>query len=155
MIAPITHNAGEICNRIVVVAERRTPLVDAARRMREEHVGCLVVVDATTAGRKVAGVLTDRDIVTAVVARSVAPDMLRVEDVMTADVVAVSTATPFAELLATMRRRGLRRLPVVDDQGALQGLVTLDDVLEVLAEHMRSLAQAIDVEQQRERKTRR
>ena len=155
MIEPVTHDAGEICSRIVVVVERRTPLLDAARRMREEHVGCLVVVDASACGRKVAGMLTDRDIVTAVVARGVPPEMLRVEDVMTAEVVTVTTSTPFAELLATMRRRGLRRLPVVDAQGALQGLVTLDDVLEVLAEHMRTLAQAIDVQQQRERKTRR
>lgn len=148
-------NAGEICNRIVVLVERDTPLADAALRMREQHVGCLVVVDETGSGRLVVGILTDRDIVTAVVAKAVAPQTLRVEDVMTTNVVTVGEATPFAELLATMRRKGLRRLPVTDAKGALVGLVTLDDVLEILAEQMRTVVFAIESEQRRERTTRR
>jgi CBS domain-containing protein len=147
-------NAGEICNRIVVLAERDTPLADAAQRMREQHVGCLVVVDETGSGRRVVGILTDRDIVTAVVAKAVAPQTLRVEDVMTTDVVTVGEATPFAELLATMRRKGLRRLPVTDAKGALVGLVTLDDALEILAEQLRTVVSAIESEQRRERKAR-
>jgi CBS domain-containing protein len=147
-------NAGEICNRIVVVASRDTPLGDAARRMREQHVGCLVVVDDTGAGRLVVGMLTDRDIVTAVVARGVAPQTLRVEDVMSTDVVTIGEATSFAEVLSTMRRKGLRRLPVVDAKGMLLGLVTLDDALEILAEQMHTLTQAVESEQFRERKAR-
>jgi CBS domain-containing protein len=152
---PEILNAGEICNRIVVVAERDTPLLEAAKRMREQHVGCLVVVDETGAGRLVVGMLTDRDIVTAVIARAVEPDVLRVEDMMTTDVVTVAESTPFAELLATMRRKGLRRLPVTDAKGGLVGLVTLDDLLEIVAEQMRTLVQAIETEQRRERNTRR
>lgn len=148
-------NAGEICSRIVVVAERDTPLFEAAQRMREQHVGCLVVVDETSSGRRVVGILTDRDIVTAVVAKAVAPQSLRVEDMMTTAVVSVGEDTPFAEVLATMRRKGLRRLPVTDARGALVGLVTLDDVLEILAEQMRSVVQAIEAEQRRERNVRR
>lgn len=66
-----TFAAGEICSRIVVVAERDTPLFDAARRMREQHVGCLVVVDESSAGRIVVGMLTDRDSVTGVLAKAV------------------------------------------------------------------------------------
>ena len=148
-------NAGEICSRIVVVAERDTLLADAAQRMREQHVGCLVVVDETGSGRRVVGILTDRDIVTAVVAKAVAPQSLRVDDMMTTAVVTVGEATPFAEVLATMRRKGLRRLPVTDARGALVGLVTLDDVLEILAEQMRTVVQAIENEQRRERNVRR
>jgi CBS domain-containing protein len=149
-----TLNAGEICNRIVVVAERDTRLAAAAERMREQHVGCLVVVDEVGADRLVVGMLTDRDIVTSVVAKAVDPALLRVEDMMSTDVVTVRESTPFAELLATMRRKGLRRLPVVDERQALVGLVTLDDVLEILAEQMRTLVQAIETEQRRERRVR-
>lgn len=148
-------SAGEICNRIVVVAERSTPLPAAAQRMREQHVGCLVVVEEAALGRRVVGMLTDRDIVTAVIAKAVDPGKLRVEDVMSAEVITAAEATPFAELLATMRRQGLRRLPVVDAKGMLVGLITLDDLLEVLAEQMRTLVRAIGTEQQRERRTRR
>lgn len=152
---PETLNAGEICSRIVVVAERDTPLPAAARRMREQHVGCLVVVDETGSGRRVVGMLTDRDIVTAVMAQALDPSALRVEDVMSADVVTAREADAFAELLAMMRRKGVRRLPVIDPQGVLVGLVTLDDLLEILAEQLRVVVQAIASEQRRERDARR
>ena len=150
-----TLNAGEICNRIVVVAERTMTVVGAAQRMREQHVGCLVVVDETASGRVVIGMLTDRDIVTGVIAKAVDPAQLRVEDVMTTHVVTVQESTAFAELLAAMRRKGLRRLPVTDAKGALVGLVTLDDLLEIMAEQMRAVVQAIQSEQRRERNVRR
>ena len=150
-----TLNAGEICSRIVVVGERDTPLPAAARRMREQHVGCLVVVDDTGSGRRVAGMLTDRDIVTSVMAKAVDPTTLRVEDVMSTDVVTARETDAFTELLATMRHKGLRRLPVVDAQGVLVGLVTLDDLLGILAEQMRTVVQAIESEQRRERNARR
>lgn len=148
-------SAGDICSRVVVVAERGTPLCAAARRMREQHVGCLVVVDARDAGRQVVGMLTDRDIVTAVVAEEMDPRTLRVEDVMTGEVVTVPETVPFADLLATMRRKGLRRLPVIDARGLLVGVVTLDDLLEVVAGQMRTIVQAIESGQRREREVRR
>ncbi|MDH4059376.1 MAG: CBS domain-containing protein [Aquincola sp.] len=147
--------ASEICNRIVVVAERSTTVLAAAHRMREQHVGCLVIVEEAALGRRVVGMLTDRDIVTAVIAKAVDPGKLRVEDVMSAEVITAAESAPFAELLATMRRQGLRRLPIVDAKGMLVGLVTLDDLLELMAEQMRTLVQAIGTEQQRERRTRR
>lgn len=150
-----TLNAGEICNRIVVVAERETTVPEAAQRMREQHVGCLVVVEETASGRRVIGMLTDRDIVTGIIAKAVDPAKLRVEDVMTTDVVTARESDAFAELLATMRRKGLRRLPVTDAKGSLVGLVTLDDVLEILAEQMRTVVLAIGSEQRRERSVRR
>lgn len=147
-------NAGEICSRIVVVGERDTPLTAAALRMREHHVGCLVVVDQSDSGRRVVGMLTDRDIVTSVVAKAVDPSTLRVEDVMSTGVVTARESDTMAELLATMRRGGLRRLPVVDARGVLVGLVTLDDLLAILAEQMRTVASAIESGQRRERNAR-
>lgn len=150
-----TLNAGEICNRIVVVIEGSAPLLTAARRMREQHVGCLVVVDESGAHRRVAGILTDRDIVTAVIAEGVDPSRLRVEDAMSTEVVSARESDALAALLATMRRKGLRRLPVLGEHGTLTGLVTLDDLLSIIAEQLRAVVQAIDSEQRRERRVRR
>ncbi len=147
-------NAGEICNRIVTVAERDMSLVQAAQLMRDHHVGCLVVVEETGAGRLVVGMLTDRDIVTAVIAQEVDPNTLRVEDVMTSDVVTALEEDSVMDLLGLMRRKGLRRIPVTTPGRALQGLVTLDDLLEIFAEQLRALVLAIEAEQLRERKTR-
>ena len=147
-------NAGDICNRIVTVAERHMTLVQAAQLMRDHHVGCLVVVDETGAGRLVVGMLTDRDIVTAVIAQEVDPNTLRVEDVMATDVTTALEEDSLMDLLGLMRRKGLRRIPVTTPGRALQGLVTLDDLLEVFAEQLRALVLAIEAEQLRERKTR-
>lgn len=64
---------GEICTRSVTIAFRQTSLDEAARLMRENHVGCLVVVDEIADKRRVVGLLTDRDIVTAVVSADLPP----------------------------------------------------------------------------------
>ena len=150
-----TLNAGEICTRGVTIAFRKTPLNGAARLMRENHVGCLVVVDEVGGARIVVGMLTDRDIVTAVVAPDLEPGRLHVEDVMSTDLVSAREEDSLIDLLRSMRRRGVRRVPVVGAQGELVGLVTLDDVLEVLAQEFGLLVEAIASENSRERQVRR
>lgn len=142
---------GEICTRSVTIAFRLTPLDGAAQLMRENHVGCLVVVDETGGKRVVVGMLTDRDIVTAVVAADLAPSALRVEDVMTTDLVTTREDDSLIDLMRTMRRKGVRRMPVVGQQDELLGIVTLDDVLAILAEELNLLVAAIDSEGKRER----
>lgn len=142
---------GEICTRSVTIAFRLTPLDGAAQLMRENHVGCLVVVDEIGGKRVVVGMLTDRDIVTAVVAADLAPSALRVEDVMTTDLVTTREDDSLIDLMRTMRRKGVRRMPVVSQQDELLGIVTLDDVLAILAEELNLLVAAIDSEGKRER----
>jgi CBS domain-containing protein len=143
-------SAGDLCTRSTVIADKAMALNEAARLMREHHVGCLVVVDETDRGRLVAGVLTDRDIVTAVVARDMDARVLRVEDVMSTDLVTAREGDSVMEVLADMRRKGVRRVPVTDAQGALVGVLALDDLLEVVAEELQSLVQAIASGRRRE-----
>jgi CBS domain-containing protein len=100
------------------------------------------------------GVLTDRDIVTAVVAAGIDPDTLTVGDVMTADPVTAREEDSLIDLMRTMRAQGVRRVPVVGAQGDLVGIATLDDVLVILAEEFGLLVAAIDHEGRRERKMR-
>lgn len=146
--------AGDLCTRIVAFATRDMTVERAAQLMREHHVGCLVVVDDAPEGRLVVGLLTDRDIVTGVVAMSLDPAQLAVENVMTADVVTAREGDSLEDLLTRMRRKGLRRLPVTTPQGVLVGLLTLDDLLAVMAEQLKAMAAAIEIEQLRERKLR-
>src|SRR5512143_1406817 len=105
-------NVGEICNRVVVFAEREMRLGEAARLMRDEHVGSLVVMDRTPAGRTPVGMITDRDIVVAAVAKEVDPFTLTVGEVMRPDVVTVRETDSEFDALRLMRHRGVRRLPV-------------------------------------------
>lgn len=142
---------GEICTRSVTIAFRQTPLDGAARLMRQNHVGCVIVVDEVDDKRIVVGVLTDRDIVTSVVAHDLLPSALRVEEVMTTDLVTVREDDSLIDLMRTMHRKGVRRVPVVADQDELVGVVSLDDVLDMLIEEMGLLVGAIKKEGERER----
>ena len=143
-----TLDAGEICSRIVTIAPREMAVDDAAGLMRAHHVGCLVVVDDGPAGRRPLGILTDRDIVTAVVAQDVDPKTLRVGDVMSVDVASVREHDTLYDVLATMRSRGVRRLPVLGPHGVLAGILSQDDVLSAIAGQLQALA-AVQVREQR------
>lgn len=147
-------NVGEICTRSVTVAFRKTRLDGAARLMRGNHVGCLVVVDEVDGKRIVVGLLTDRDIVTAVVARDLPPSDLCVEDVMSVDLLTARSGDSLIDLLRAMRRKGVRRVPVVGQQDELVGIVTFDDALDILTEELGLLVGVLQREGQRERERR-
>ena len=147
-------NVGEICNRIVMFAYRGTSLTDAARLMREHHVGSLVVVDETAQGRVPVGMLTDRDIVVAAVAGDVNPRTVTVGEVMQGELQTVREEDSVSDALRLMRRRGIRRLPVVTMGGTLAGIVTVDDLLGIAAEQLNDLVRAIGAEQSREARVR-
>jgi CBS domain-containing protein len=148
-------NAGELCNREVVFAYRDTPLVQAARLMREHHVGSLVVVVDRLSERVPVGILTDRDIVVAVVAKELDPRKLTVGDVATAGLLAVHEKDGIPDALRMMRENGVRRLPVLTHSGALAGILTIDDLLELMAEELGAFARTIDRERVREARARR
>lgn len=141
---------GEICNREVVIAEKTLSVVDAAQLMRTHHVGDLVVVEERAGRRLPVGIVTDRDIVVEVVAAGVNPDALKVGDIMGPEVATVRESEGLFEALRFMRDKGVRRMPVVDSTGALAGILTLDDLLSLLAEEMTELAKLVSHERQRE-----
>lgn len=142
--------AGDICTRNVEIANRAMPLNEAARLMREKHIGCLVVVDPTDHGNVPVGMLTDRDIVTSVVAKDADPALISAGDAMSTELATAQEHDSVTEVLQTMSRLGVRRVPVTDARGALAGLVALDDLLLVMAQQLQLVAQAIENEQKRE-----
>jgi CBS domain-containing protein len=145
---------GELCNRTVIVASRAARLDEAARLMREHHVGTIVVVDETAAGNKAAGIVTDRDIVIEVVASGVNPATVTVEEIMAPDLVVAKEGDDLLDTLTKMRAKGIRRVPVVNGDGTLVGILSLDDVLGVLAEQVDGMVKVIAQEQAREARTR-
>ena len=148
-------NVGTVCQRLVISVAPSDEVVRAAQLMRSEHVGYLVVVEPTKAeARRPVGVLTDRDIVIAVVAREVDPRTLRVGDIMSSDPATVGEDDSVEEALRQMRRFGVRRLPVVNHRGELAGVVALDDVLKVLAGDALEIIGAVDNERQLETRRR-
>lgn len=148
-------NAGDLCNREVVFAYRDVRLAEAARMMREHHVGSLVVVVDRLSERVPVGILTDRDIVVAVVAKELDPRTLAVGDVMTREPLTIREQDDISDALRLMRDKGVRRVPVVTHSGALAGILTIDDLLELVAEELGDFARTIDRERVRETRARR
>lgn len=145
---------GEFCNRIVVVADRESTLLEVAKLMRQHHVGSIVVTDAAEGVCKPVGIITDRDIVIEVVCNGLNAETLRLGDIMTGSLVAVREQDGVFETLQLMRSRGVRRAPVIGADGALIGIVTADDLIQLLAEEMSELSKLIAREQELEASTR-
>lgn len=127
----------------------------AARAMRQNHVGDLIVVDDADEEREPIGILTDRDIVVEVIALGRDPTEVKVSEIMTKNPVIASVSEDTDTALERMRAQGVRRLPVVDDGGFVHGIITLDDLLRVHAEEVTAIAQVISNAQRRESRTRR
>ncbi|MEN8181918.1 MAG: CBS domain-containing protein, partial [Myxococcota bacterium] len=113
---------------------------EAAKRMDARGVGILVVVDEDA---RPVGALTDRDVVLRVLRRRRDPDHTKVSDVMQDEVSVVREASPLALAARRMRADGVRRMPVVDEEGKLTGIVTVDDVLQLVSTELVGVAEAV------------
>lgn len=141
----------ELLTGNVVVARRDESLIEAVRKMREQHVGALVVVEDRGGARVPIGMLTDRDVVVGVFAKDVKhADMLRVGEVMTTDLVTATADEDVSDVLHRMRMFGVRRVPVVDATGALEGIVALDDVVAGISGQLAEAASLIARQRDRE-----
>jgi len=138
----------EICRRNPVTIRSHEELISAAALMRERHIGYLIVVEPHPphAAPRPVGVLTDRDLVVGVLAKGADARLLKVGDVMTRDPIVVCEDTSLNSALAEMRRIGVRRIPVVDAVGQLVGVLSLDEVLDAIAEELRGVIGSIRTE---------
>jgi CBS domain-containing protein len=100
------------------------PVSYAAKMMRDEDVGLAPVVE----GDRLVGTLTDRDIAIRVVAESRDPESTKVKDVASKDVVTVDPEQDLDEALRLMAEHQVRRLPVVEEDGRVVGVVAQADV---------------------------
>ena len=146
---------GQICNREVVSAARDTTVQAAAKLMRHFHVGTVVVVDAGDDSRVPVGIVTDRDIVIEVCAVDLNQNVITVGDIMAPELVTVREDEGLLQTLEIMRYKGVRRLPVVDKNGTLSGIVSIDDLFGALTEQMAEMARVLGREREHEIQNRR
>lgn len=145
----------DICGKSMVVARIDDSIQELAQTMRKHRVGTLVIVDGTGNSVRPCGIVTDRDLVVAVLARDVAPDALTAGDLMSTDLVTVDAqADPF-EALSQMHSAGVRRLPVVDADDMLVGILAMDDLLGVFADALGQFKGLIAHEFEAEQRARR
>jgi CBS domain-containing protein len=111
--------------------------------MHQRSVGALVILNEST---EPTGILTDRDLIVRVMAKGLDPNMTTIADVMTMEPKTISEDASIESAMSLMRRGGFRRLPVVDANGKLVGLLSLDDVLMLLAEEFSQIGQLLERE---------
>jgi len=133
-------NVQRLCSRHLVTVSIGASTSDAARLMRDAHVGALVVTEDGTGHRRVAGILTDRDIVRAQIERTTDLASLSVGQAMTRDPLVFLESESIDSAIAGLRARGVRRAPVVRGDGTPIGLISVDDLLTHLAQSLTGLA---------------
>jgi len=117
---------GEVMTKTPIIAKPDMSIQEAARIMKTEHVGSLVVVEDDAP----IGIVTERDLVDKVVAAGRTPSKVRIKDVMTTPLVTVGPKESVAEAATKMSKLGMRRLPVVS-KGHLIGILTENDILRI------------------------
>ncbi|MEN8257550.1 MAG: CBS domain-containing protein [Thermodesulfobacteriota bacterium] len=146
-------SVGEFCNRQVVITSPESDIVAVAKLMRKHHVGDVVIVQGKEGAAKMPlGIITDRDLVIELLAQEVALDAVTVGDAMSYELVTCQESDGIWETLQRMESRGIRRMVVVNDEGSLVGILTVDDLLELLAEEMTTLSKVTLGQQARERR---
>ena len=141
---------GTICNREVITVQRDATVLHAAMLMRQYHVGDVVVTETRNAQCVPIGIVTDRDVVIKLVATELDSAVITVGDIMEPKLTIVKECSGVFEAIQAMTAKGVRRLPVVDDAGGLVGIITLDDLLLLLAKEFSSLTKLVAREQKNE-----
>ncbi len=145
---------GEICNRSVITISKDASILEAAREMRKHHIGDVVVTERTDGAEMPVGIMTDRDIVIELLAEEVELGTVDVGDVMSTTLVTAPHDADLFETLRFMGIKGVRRIPVLDDEGRLYGILSVDDILSVLTKELSFIAEISERQIERERSSR-
>lgn len=146
---------GEICNRDVIILRRDETILEAAKLMRHHHVGDVIIVEERDGVRIPVGIVTDRDLVVEIMATELDQGVITVGDIIEQELVTVKEDVAIFDAVQYMRNKTVRRLPVVDENGALVGILTLDDLLELLSEELLAIAKLVTHQRQKEMRARR
>ena len=133
-------NVGQQCSRPAATVALSATLADAAMLMRERNVGAVIVTQSPSDRPTAVGVITDRDIVRAQLDHCSDLSSLGVEQVMSRYPLEINAQSDIGDAIRLMRARGVRRAPVISGDGALLGVVSIDDLIAQVAEDLVGLA---------------
>lgn len=125
----------------IVTADRGDNLTNIAETLQTENVGSVVVAE----NDEPIGVVTDRDIALALT-ESEDIGSLAAEDIMSTDPVTLHEGEEGMEISRTIEAHNVRRIPIVDENGKLSGIVTLDDLVATIGEQLENVANTIEVQ---------
>lgn len=129
------------CTRPVTYLDDDANIHQVARMMRSQHVGCIVIVDSQ--GRP-EGIVTDRDLVMEILAENIPADSVLVRDIMTPNPVCIDQSDDLSIGLQKMRAKAVRRAPVIDEEGRLSGIISVDDIMTFLGAELNNIITLIN-----------
>jgi len=129
----------DICKTEVICISPGASVLEAARLMKDKHVGELIVTKSGGMGSQPVGIVTDRDLATRVLASGRSTSKMRVEDVMAQNILSVHSSAGIYEATKSMEKACVRRLPLVDAKGNIEGIVSLDDLYKLIALELNNL----------------
>ena len=136
-----------ICNREVITVQRDATILHVASLMRQYHVGDVVVIENHKDKTVPVGIVTDRDVVVEVVATELDSAVITAGDIMVHGLITIKENSGVLEAITLMSSKGIRRLPVVGDEGSLLGIITLDDLLLLLGKELGAFSKFVVREQ--------
>lgn len=129
-------NVGELCIREVVITNKENSISEVAALMREYHVGDVIIVEHRNDEKIPVGILTDRDIIIEIIAKNVDINSINAGDAMSFELLTAHEEDDVFDLIKKMQTKGVRRVPVVNDRGGLEGIISVDDLIEIFSEQM-------------------
>ena len=144
----------EFCTKEVVTTGKGSSITEVAQQMRKCHVGDVVAVERRGEQNIPVGIITDRDIVVQLIAPGMDPDAVTAGEIMSSELIIARGDDSIWDTLQRMRGKGVRRIPVVNEEGGLEGILTVDDLIELLAGELTLLAKIAAQGQALERKQR-
>lgn len=139
-----------ICQTDVITVDKRSTLKHVSEVMQEKHVGSIIVTEGFNGKKIPAGIITDRDIALAL-GSSPRPQEIRVEQIMQSQPITVKTSEGIYETIVKMRENGIKRMPVVLEDGSLFGIISADDMLTLMGEEINNLSKIPEVQVSHER----
>jgi CBS domain-containing protein len=131
----------EICRSDVVSIDQNASAAEAAKIMKRSRIGSLIAIEEGS--NKPIGIITDRDIVLKVIAEGKDPSSVKIAEFMSKNLYMENQDTDIAEVISMMKEKGIRRVPIIDDESRLCGIVSLDDLCLMVDKEQDNIADII------------
>ncbi|MCD6226743.1 MAG: CBS domain-containing protein [Candidatus Aenigmarchaeota archaeon] len=134
----------EVMNDKVLTAPKETLIRDAARIMTKYRIGSLVILEKS----KLIGIVTERDILGKVVARGDDPRIIKIEDIMTTDVISIQDDDTVEKAVELMTEHKIKKLPVLHEE-RLVGIITASDIIVIQPKMIDALCKLLQIREQK------
>lgn len=132
-----------LMSKKVISCSGDSSILEVARLLRDNGVGSVIILNEFSDGGRPAGIITDRDLSSKVLADNVSPNDVTAKDVMSAPTISVRENNSIAEAINLMRDHQIKRLTVVDLRGRLVGVISADDIFSAMANDFHELANSL------------